>query len=864
MHNYIDLTKEEKKANYQARFLEIKENKKKYDNYKLVVFDTETYGLVPENLALAIFFDGLNYIICYTKKEVDEYLDSIKENTLIYAHNGFGFDYNIFIEDILIQKMKFDQKGGVKFLKYINVNSVEIVFRDSLYILPSSLNDLGKSFTKGNYKGVTPQKFINPSKHGFNRVEFEKDRRAYNIKNLTMEDVEYCKQDCLVLYEILNNEEVLKLDYKNFNTIAKIANHKMLSSIDSIMLSNYIDFKFKNLYSGGLTSVFKHEAKGKIGTYDVNSMYPFAMTQAFANPMSLNEYYYKNATLEILNQWFTMLKEFPNGKSVLTLRLKENTPSNIIEILKTIPLIPNYKTIYYDLFDYKQYKIEVMNVELANLLDERLFKYLEITPIYSIYANKENLIYPFKNFIEFHYDERVKHKKERPAYAQILKLIMNSSYGYFAMQNENSQYFYGSELEIAFKIENLIKEKGFDVISYQEFVKEHQRKAIIIETPDGFQYDEVGIYEYFYFAQELLGDFEELQFKTLNEVCLENKDIKNLYIMYFSSEKYINPTKTSFYIASEITSKSRAYLGKIALDVAFSNNNICYTDTDSLHIEILNEKALNKALEKYIDNNKIGMLKHEGDFEYALWFSKKHYYLFNEINNKLVLTKDALKGFGAQIPLDKIIYEQDIVNVSKMASRIKNVTFETNNLSKSKNFLNFVVSRKRDGTFYNIEDDSRRDALIHKKELKELYFRILDSNLYVTNEFIKNDNIEEIKRLIKEFGLTKITKQRVENRIKEISQYFVNNTREGVYDSLSVLKLLPKEEEKELVRNILKIKGNYRNTKKIKIDKEEIRANKKRTRKKINNEYYLKKKEEKQNQKNLITNRLVGIGQRKG
>ena len=110
MFNYINLTKEEKKANYQARFLEIKENKKKYNDYKLVVFDTETYGLVPENLALAIFFDGLNYIICYTKKEVDEYLDSIKENTLIYAHNGFGFDYNIFIEDILIQKMKIAKK----------------------------------------------------------------------------------------------------------------------------------------------------------------------------------------------------------------------------------------------------------------------------------------------------------------------------------------------------------------------------------------------------------------------------------------------------------------------------------------------------------------------------------------------------------------------------------------------------------------------------------------------------------------------------------------------------------------------------------------------------------------------------------
>ena len=50
------------------------------------------------------------------------------------------------------------------------------------------------------------------------------------------------------------------------------------------------------------------------------------------------------------------------------------------------------------------------------------------------------------------------------------------------------------------------------------------------------------------------------EYETAISIFEENKDIKNLYIMYFSSEKYIDPTKTSFYIASEITSKSRAYL----------------------------------------------------------------------------------------------------------------------------------------------------------------------------------------------------------------------------------------------------------------------------------------------------------------
>jgi DNA polymerase elongation subunit (family B) len=368
--------------------------------------------------------------------------------------------------------MKFEQRGGVKFLKYKNRHNKNIIFRDSVYILPGTLKDLGKSFSDGTYKGITPQKFINPTLIGFDRKEYIKDVKKYNKEHLDELDIEYCKDDCLVLYKILHNEEVLKLKYRNFNTIAKIANTKMLNSIEPIVIFNRFDYEFRNMYSGGLTSVFKHEAFGKIGTYDVNSMYPKSMSQYFGKPENLEEFFYEDKVEEEILEYFEMLQDYPNGKSKVEITLKRNTPKKVVDILKKTPLIPVQKTSYGNIFDGNTYIMEVMNQELSNLLNPLIREYFEIKPIRSIHCRKENLFYPFKDFIEFHYNERLKNKKSKPAYAQILKLIMNSSYGYFAMQQDNSNYIYGSEDSIGFQIEKICYEKGFDIISYEEYKKE--------------------------------------------------------------------------------------------------------------------------------------------------------------------------------------------------------------------------------------------------------------------------------------------------------------------------------------------------------------------------------------------------------
>lgn len=66
------------------------------------------------------------------------------------------------------------------------------------------------------------------------------------------------------------------------------------------------------------------------------------------------------------------------------------------------------------------------------------------------------------------------------------------------------------------------------------------------------------------------------------------------------------------------------------------------------------------------------------------------------------MIKDALKGFSANTPIERMIYSQNVVSVAKLGSRIKNVSFETNNVGRGKIFLNFVVSEKIEWNIFRI------------------------------------------------------------------------------------------------------------------------------------------------------------------
>jgi len=843
----IDRTKEQTHRYWNVRTIETSEKKRKYDNYNILTFDIETWGLVPNNFALGIFYNGSKYDHIFCIDELYTYIENIENDTLIYAHNGMKYDFNLFIEKALSRLYKYEQKGEIGILEYINPKGKKIIFKDSLYILPGALKDLGKSFGGGEYKGITPQKFIKPSIiKDFNINEFRENQKEFNLKHLEEIDIEYCEQDCLVLWNILHNEDVRKLGYWNYNTIAKIANNKMFEEVKPIMIEDYYDSQFKNLYSGGLTDVFKHNAKGLIDTFDFNSMYPYAMTSYFGVPTKLQDFYYENKTTKYINDvFFEMLDNYPNGKSIVEIRLDDKTPNEVIEVLRKTPLIPNYKTNYNDIYDFRTYKIEVMNMELSNLRNKAIREYFHIKPISSIHCDKKDLFYPFKEFIESKYNERLANKKERPSYAQILKMIMNSSYGYFAMQNTKNDYWFGKDFELAFRIyKHLEEELGYemeDIPTFKEF-QDKNSDGYFDRNIGEFVYEIPSISDYIeYLKNYHIGDEEDFQIKNIEKILLDDT-FMDYYICYWEGSKRLQKNKTSFYIASEITSKSRALLGKVALEIGLSGyGEVCYCDTDSLHIEVKNEEKLNEVMKEYLDENKLGYLKSEGQFKEGYWFAKKHYYLFEEIENKLVMTKEALKGFGKEKPIDVIIYERHILSVSKIASRLKRVSFDSNTFAKDKSFLNFSVSRKLNGDFLPCvtrfeNEDNSIEINKHKAYLKKLYFEMIErGNLYIPRE-MKSKEVDLL------------TKELVEKRIKEINNNLIELIEIGLFDSEKALRLLPKNKEQELAREVLGLEDTHIRNRKNRIseiEKEKAYENKKQRVK--NNR--AKRKEEREQEK---------------
>lgn len=806
----------------KIRTLQILESLKSIDksSYKIVTFDIETYGLNPENLALAIFFNGVDYKVCFTKEECLDYIDNLQENTLIYAHNGFKYDYNIFYNETINGKFKITNNGNISLIKYKNNKDFNIELRDSLYILPGSLKGLGESFFKNdpNLKEViektkTPTKFINPSEIGFSREEYELDKKAFNIKNINEEDIEYCKNDCFVLYKILMNDEVKSLKFQNFNTIAKIANHKILTYLKNkdkeIIVNNKFDNQFKDLFSGGLTDCFKNEAIGKIETYDFNSMYPKAMSSYFANPMRFETIYFENKTKEVYEErkkdWFNMLENYPNGLSFVTIRLKEETPKNVIDILRKTPLFATYKTNYEDIFDCNEYKMKLMNVELSNILNPLIKDYFEVKPLKSLYCKKENLVYYFKDFIEELYNKRLENKKSNPSLANVLKLIMNSSYGYFAMQNQKGGYMQGNEERIAFQIERHLKENFLeDIKTYKEFQETNY-------TINEFQeYELPTIFDYVYYLKENLGEYEDFKILNINYFqgsLEENGPKENIYFLNYKGEKSLEESKTSFYIASEITSKSRALLGKVCLEVAFSKNNVCYVDTDSLHIEVLDKQSLEKVLNPYLDDNILGKLKNEGTYDYGVWLAKKHYYLFlKDKKNRLVLVKKALKGFRNEKPIDYFLPSRNIINVNKLISRVKNLKFETNEFSSEKTFLNFVENRDINNNFFKnkyIEQNVKYNEIERIKAYKQNLFYSMYNKVYVPNqEFLKVENLEQLEKelLERNINLIEVNKENLAKRKEELDSYINQNNENLVYQDISTLKIISREVERILVK----------------------------------------------------------------
>lgn len=763
----------------------LKQENKKLKDRKIITFDIETWGLNPSNLALASFYNGEEFFNYLTKEEIINFLDNLKEDCIIYAHNGSKYDIAIFFEELMFSEKWFMRKhGDILSFKYTNKNDKEIVFKDSYHILNDSLKNLAKSFLKQEEQKLEiSDKFINPQNHGFQKEVYLENIEKYNRENINDLDIEYCNRDTQVLYNILHNETLKNygFDFKNYNTIASIAYKKLIDNSKRIVIDNNKDKEFLSLYFGGLTEVFTHTNTLKeIVCLDYNSSYPFQMTKEFGNPLYLERYYYEeleeNTLKEELIEYWKMLNHYPNGYSEVSIKVKSRLGKKEKELLKKIPLFPLKGMNYFDYSNGEEYLVTLMNIELKNLV-----RFFDIKPIYSMYSKE--MFTPFKDYIESIYKERQVAKKEKDtSKSLILKLLMNSAYGRLGLKTNQELIQIGSFEYIKKEIlDNLyrsiqeIENEGYTYI-YElaserlERINTLEKECELLENEE-LEEKRIELLKYIKaFIIELNQDIDTLKIKTINKIpnhlLEEEEKDKDIYVLSYTSDRKAH-IESSYYLASEITSKARAQLIEDIIDIELSElGEICYCDTDSLHIETNTKKELLEHLNDKINPTKLGYLSSDGEFDKGYWLSKKHYYLFKEEDKKLVFKKGALKGFTPFKTLDYFVHSSPTIFVNKIYSRISNINTNTNTLIENKTFLNFVTKRDLNNKLLKIQDSGNKlERIYHSLEIQKLYFKMCESGLY----YEENNEIIEL------------TKERIDNRIKELEEEFKTKVAANVF-----------------------------------------------------------------------------------
>lgn len=140
---------------------------------------------------------------------------------IVIAHNGSGYDTRLIFETLLKMGQRYKPKIITRGSKIMQLTIHDVVFKDSLLFLPSSLSNLAKSFDLPIRKGVFPHLFNSfenydyvgplPAKHYFDlkfSAKNQKDvdtfnewyeRRSAAPWDFKHELLEYCRDDVKIL-----------------------------------------------------------------------------------------------------------------------------------------------------------------------------------------------------------------------------------------------------------------------------------------------------------------------------------------------------------------------------------------------------------------------------------------------------------------------------------------------------------------------------------------------------------------------------------------------------------------------------------------------------------------------------------------
>lgn len=249
LENWATLTKEEKQANVN-----------KYRSVKRRIQKTRVANDVTYPEIYTDYWDADPQTV---KEQFIETLESLEHPHLIFAHNGGKFDFMYF--HAWIRGEVFVINGRLVEWTYVTKTGVKHILRDSYAILPTALS------TGGDKLDIDYRKM-------------EKENRDANRDEILV----YLKQDCVALFDLCM---AFKEKYgKWFMTLASAAYSRIKSRYNIEKTTIFYDDVYRKFYFGGRCQAFASgEIKGDIEVYDVNSMYPFAMSE-YKHPLSKNSY----------------------------------------------------------------------------------------------------------------------------------------------------------------------------------------------------------------------------------------------------------------------------------------------------------------------------------------------------------------------------------------------------------------------------------------------------------------------------------------------------------------------------------------------------------------------------------------------
>lgn len=610
---------------------------KQIENYKYPVFyaDCETFvydgehrlyllGYVSDNDDNVIIDNVIDKPI---KSLIEDFLKYItkdaSEKIIVYFHN-LKYDFNILFKHFNI--IKTTEKDNQYYSVTIKYKHHTILIKDSYKLLSMKLSDFNSNFNLqygkkeaiayDYYTEENHNKIINKNDYKKLLKEDEKEIFEEAIITNTFNPYEYYKEylkyDCLTLkYGLKKFREIIftdvdsRLDIHDFLTISSLTDRymKINNAFKGVIpvqgvLRNYISQAIR----GGRVAVnekYKNKViEEKISDFDGVSLYPSAIHR-LCNERGLPLGFCKRFRKNKLKEW--------SKKDYCILSIKINK----VNKKQQIPFI-SYKDDKGILQYTNKPSVNILIVDKYTLEDYINFHQIEYEILDGVYWNNGFNNTMGKLIFEL-FNVRLKNKNTNPALANVLKLMLNSSYGKTIMkQNFNKKIYLDAKKED--KLHNYI---------YNNY-----------ETIKGIKY--------------------------LNE-----RNVEVIQNTYDDSTNY-------GHVGCAILSYSKRLMNEV-FDIANDNNYpFYYTDTDSIHMNFNDIEKLrrdyNNKYEKELIGKNLGQfhndfcLKNANEEVYAiksLFLGKKSYIDMLESKNK---EGDKINGFHFRL---KGITEEGIRYESK-------------------------------------------------------------------------------------------------------------------------------------------------------------------------------------------------------